>query len=110
MISPVKWLVGVVLLVSVIGCQAGDEDGETTRLQGRLQVVVSDDFESGQSQRYYSLVREQDPRVALTIPERLRSGEWTSGTRVRVEGTFVEDEDASDERALRVDAIEVLDE
>ncbi|GEM_PF-2603319 len=110
MISTVNKLVGVVLLASVIGCQADDQDGEATSLEGRLQVLVSDDFESQESQRHYSLVREQDPRVALAIPEGLRSDEWTSGSRVRVDGTFVEAEDDSGARRFRVADIEVLEE
>jgi len=58
---------------------------------------------------YYSLIRKQDQRVPLAIPERLRSGEWTSGMRVRVEGVFVEAEDAPRDRQFRVEGIEVLE-
>lgn len=107
--SMVYKLVGLVLLALVMGCQAEEGSSEPSTLEGRLQVLISDDFESGESRRYYSLVREQAPRVSLVIPERLRSEQWTSGTRVRVSGEFAEAEDASVERRFRVESIEVLD-
>lgn len=103
-------LIGFALLALVVGCQAQEAANEPSTLEGRLEVLVSDDFESGTSQRYYSLVREQQPRLPLAIPERLRSEQWTSGTKVRVTGAFVEAEEAAAKRRFRVENIEVLDE
>jgi hypothetical protein len=102
-------LVGLVLLALVVGCQAEEGSSEPSTLEGRLEVLISDDFESGESQRHYSLAREQAPRVSLVIPERLRSEQWPSGTRVRVNGAFAEGKDASAQQRFRVEGIEVVE-
>lgn len=107
----IRTLAGLLLTGGVAtGCQADSPTQPDRTLEGRLSVMIIDDFEAGTASRVFRLKEAGTGEpVLLDVPDRIESArDWNSGTRVRVDGMYVPGEDGSDTRRFRVESMKPL--
>ena len=73
--------------------------GERISAEGRLQVLIEDDFEQPSSRWVYRLETDEGETISLDLDRVSPDRSWRAGSRIRVEGFF-------DGETLRADRVE----
>jgi hypothetical protein len=109
----IRTLAGLLMTGGMVaGCQADDAAGPVRTLEGRLSVIIIDNFDEGTASKEYRLEKAgSEGSVALALVDEVKaSNHWTTGMRVRVEGAYVSGKDGGDTRRFRVESMERLGE
>jgi hypothetical protein len=109
--SLIRILAGMAITLAVVACQAQESTSQGQTIEGRLSVIVVDNFDDGTASRDYLLSREDKSKVVLVLPNDIKSSkELESGQRIRTRGAYASDPGGTDLRRFRVTSMEVLTE
>src|SRR5262245_46223777 len=81
--------------------------GERVSAEGRLQVLVEDDFDQPASRRVYRLETDEGETISLALDRVPPDQSWRTGSRIRVEG-FFDGETLHADRAERITPLRTL--